>query len=295
MVGMTVPLLPLAHQYVKTTAVPELAGRNDLPNGARLPILRHQDQDLYYREHGDRIGIGYYAHRPMPVDLERCPRVRAEDMSEHQMPSRLDFTPEDFAAVLGGRPGAAAGPARSADRATASTASSPSPPTAVRWSASPPTSTGFYVAEAVWVTHSAGIARAVAELLIDGQSQIDLHDCEVTRFEEVQSSDVVRQRDRRSRTSWRSTTSCTRCSRRSRRGTCGSARSTPGSGSSGAFFLEAGGWERPHWYEANARLLDELPAEWQAAGAGRLVGQVLLPHRRRRGLEDAHRRRPCTT
>ena len=31
----------------------------------------------------------------------------------------------------------------------------------------------------------------------------------------------------------------------------------------GAFFLEAGGWERPHWYEANAGLLAELPAEWQ--------------------------------
>ena len=29
MVGMPVPLLPLAHQYVKTTAVPALAGRND--------------------------------------------------------------------------------------------------------------------------------------------------------------------------------------------------------------------------------------------------------------------------
>ena len=31
----------------------------------------------------------------------------------------------------------------------------------------------------------------------------------------------------------------------------------------GAFFLEGGGWERPYWYESNAALLDELPAEWQ--------------------------------
>jgi dimethylglycine oxidase len=30
----------------------------------------------------------------------------------------------------------------------------------------------------------------------------------------------------------------------------------------GAYFLEAAGWERPHWYEANAHLLEELPAEW---------------------------------
>ena len=71
MVGMPVPLLPLAHQYAITTPVDALAGRNADPNGAGLPILRHQDADLYYREHGDRIGIGSYAHRPMPVDLDR--------------------------------------------------------------------------------------------------------------------------------------------------------------------------------------------------------------------------------
>ena len=96
MVGLKVPLLPLAHQYVKTTPLPELKGRNELPNGARLPILRYQDKDLYYREHGDRIGIGSYAHRPMPVDMARLPRVGAEEMSDHRMPSRLDFTMEDF-------------------------------------------------------------------------------------------------------------------------------------------------------------------------------------------------------
>ena len=27
-------------------------------------------------------------------------------------------------------------------------------------------------------------------------------------------------------------------------------------------FLEGAGWERPHWYEANAALVDDLPAEW---------------------------------
>lgn len=69
MVGLPIPLLPLAHQYVKTSPVPALAERNAQPNGASLPILRHQDQDLYYREHGDRCGIGYYGHK---VFLSGC-------------------------------------------------------------------------------------------------------------------------------------------------------------------------------------------------------------------------------
>ena len=52
----------------------QLKGRNELPNGASLPILRHQDQDLYYREHGDRFGIGSYApptHAGGSADLAR--------------------------------------------------------------------------------------------------------------------------------------------------------------------------------------------------------------------------------
>ena len=70
MVGMDVPLLPLAHQYVKTGQVAELVGRNDEASEIGMPILRHQDADLYFREHVDRIGIGSYAHRPMPVRLD---------------------------------------------------------------------------------------------------------------------------------------------------------------------------------------------------------------------------------
>jgi len=84
-VGLTVPLVPLAHQYVKTASVPGLAGRNAAPNGASLPILRHQDQDLYYREHGDKIGIGYYGHRPMPADVASLSPA-TKNVNEHDMP-----------------------------------------------------------------------------------------------------------------------------------------------------------------------------------------------------------------
>ena len=115
MVGMSIPLLPLAHQYVKTTAVPQLEGRNDSPNGASLPILRHQDQDLYYREHGDRYGIGYYGHRPMPVvaaSLGLTPRARRR--AAHAVAAGLH--PRGLRAGLEGVAGAAAGAARQRDR-----------------------------------------------------------------------------------------------------------------------------------------------------------------------------------
>ena len=164
MVGLEVPLLPLAHQYAISTPLPELEGVNELPKGASKPILRYQDRDLYYREWGDRIGIGSYAHRPMPVDMSALPKVSAEEMSDHRMPSRLEFTLEDFLPAW----------EDSQDLLPALRGSAIQDGFNGIFSFTPDGGSlvgeskeldGFYVAEAVWVTHSAGIARAVAEVL----------------------------------------------------------------------------------------------------------------------------------
>ena len=261
MVGMEVPLLPLAHQYVKTTPLPELAGRNELPNGARLPILRYQDEDLYYREHGDRIGIGSYAHRPMPVDMAQLPRVGAAEMSEHRMPSRLDFTLEDF--LPSWEDSQDLLPAlRGAQIEDGFNGIFSFTPDGGPLMGESPDVEGFFVAEAVWVTHSAGVAKAMAELLIEGRSRTDLHGCELTRFEEVQTSDQYV-----SETSQQNFVEIydvlhplqPKESPRDLRVSPFNARQKE----LGAFFLESAGWERPHWFEANRGLLEELPAEWQ--------------------------------
>jgi glycine cleavage system aminomethyltransferase T/glycine/D-amino acid oxidase-like deaminating enzyme len=272
MAGMAVPLLPLAHQYVKTTTVPELVGANlganplDPSNGARMPILRHQDKDLYFREHGDRIGIGSYAHRPMPVDLDRLPEVAPGQMSEHRMPSRLDFTEEDFLPcwedsrqLLPALHGA-----EIADGFNGIFSFTPDGGPLIGQA---PELEGFYIAEAVWVTHSAGVARAVAEMLIEGQSRTPLHECEVSRFEAVQTAESYV-----SETSQQNFVEIydilhplqPRESPRDLRTSPFNCRQKE----LGAFFLEASGWERPHWFEANRHLLDEMPAEWRAPERG---------------------------
>ncbi|TDK26569.1 FAD-dependent oxidoreductase [Arthrobacter crusticola] len=261
MVGMKLPLLPLAHQYVRTTPLPGHGAQNE-PGGARLPILRHQDKDLYYREHGDRIGIGSYAHRPMPVDLDTLPRVGAEEMSEHRMPSRLDFTEADFLPswkdsqeLLPALQGA-----QIDEGFNGIFSFTPDGGPLLGESAEVD---GFYVAEAVWVTHSAGVAKAMAELLVEGQSRTDLHGCEVTRFEKVQTSDAYV-----SETSQQNFVEIYDVlhplqPRESPRG----LRVSPFISRQrelGAYFLESAAWERPHWFEANRPLLAELPEEWQA-------------------------------
>ena len=57
-----------------------------------MPIVRHHDAGLYYRDHGDRVGIGSFNHRRLPVAAYR-PRTheRREDGIVYA------FTAEDFA------------------------------------------------------------------------------------------------------------------------------------------------------------------------------------------------------
>ncbi|GAB2757184.1 GcvT family protein [Sinomonas soli] len=275
LIGMSVPLLPLAHQYVKTTPVPAQQGKNELPNGARLPILRHQDQDLYYREHGDRYGIGSYAHKPMPVDLDELGSFNPTEISEHNMPSRLDFTLEDFLPAWEATKQILPALCESEieDGFNGIFSFTPDGGSLVGESKE---LDGFFVAEAVWVTHSAGIARAVAELLVDGKSSIDLGDCDIHRFEEVQlTPEYV------SETSQQNFVEIydvlhplqPKLSPRNLRVSPFHARHQQ----LGGFFLEGGGWERPYWFEANAELLKELPADWQPPARDSWSGMFSSP------------------
>ncbi len=249
LVGLTVPLLPMAHQYAKTGQVPGLS--NDAQREASLPIVRHQDHDLYYREHGDRIGIGYYGHRPMPVDP-----VGLTD-ADGTMPSMLPFTEEDFAEAW----------ERSVELLPALGDTKVEEGFNGIFSFTPDGQAivgehrelaGFWVAEAVWVTHSAGVARAVAEWLVEGRPRTDLHELDLHRFEDVQlTPEYV---EARSSQSFNEVYDILHPLDPAE--TLRPLRVSPfyvRQQELGAVFLESGGWERPHWYEANAALPAEVP------------------------------------
>jgi dimethylglycine oxidase len=258
MVGMDIPLLPLAHQYAKTDQIPELVGRNTELTEAGFPILRHQDQDVYFREHVDRLGIGSYAHRPMPVNLRDL--ADSTDVSASAMPSMLPFTDEDFA------------PAweqcklllpclETAKIDNGFNGIFSFTPDGGPLIGESPDLAGFWIAEAVWVTHSAGVARAVAQLLVDGRSDIDLHECDVHRFEDIQvAPEYVYETGQQNFIEIYDVLHPLqpRLSPRDLRVSPFQVRHQE----LGAVFLERRGWEVPHWYEANAGLLQDLPPEW---------------------------------
>ena len=268
MAGMTLPLSPMAHQLAWTGRVAPLTGHQ---HEISRPILRHQGADLYYRERFDTIGVGYYGHRPMPVAAADILGVDTAEV----MPSVQPFTEDDFAdawrethALLPATRDAKIeeginglfsfttddmpllGPSRDVE--------------------------GFWVAEAVWVTHSAGVGRAMAEWIADGYcSSFDLHACDVNRFEAHQLApayvlaracqNFVEVYDIKHPSQPMEDPRPLRTS-----------PFRPRQQELGAFFLEAGGWERPHWYEANAGLVEgrEIPRpdDWAARYWSPIIG-----------------------
>lgn len=284
MVDLPLALTPLAHQLAWTTDVPELAEQQE---EAVRPILRHQDEDLYYRERFGGFGIGSYLHKPMPQSAEE---IRAYDPSA-DMPSVLEFTEVDFkpawdlsVELLPSLEGATV---ESGFNGLFSFT-----PDGMPLIGEHPGLQGFWVAEAVWVTHSAGVGKAVAELVHHGYSEsFDVHEMELGRFEPHQKSpEYVLARD---------------C-----RGfievydilhpleppvDCRPLRMSPfypRQQELGAYFLEASGWERPQWYEANAGLVEKYadriptPGDWAAMHWSPIVGAEALAVREGVGMFD---------
>jgi glycine cleavage system aminomethyltransferase T len=253
MAGVDVPLQPLAHQYAKTRPLAELVGHR---REATRPILRFQDRDLYFREHTDRIGIGSYAHRPLAVDPFAVPaydEARAQDLD---MPSSYPFTPEDWAPSW--QDCRRLIPAlRATEIDTGFNGVFSFTPDGMPVLGESRDLRGFWLAEAVWVTHSAGVAKAVAEWMVDGRPSLDLHECDLTRFEEAQRSPAyVRDRGAQQFVEVYDVIHPLQPLEHPR-----PLRVSPFHARQerlGAYFLEGGGWERPHWYEANAALAEGL-------------------------------------
>jgi glycine cleavage system aminomethyltransferase T/glycine/D-amino acid oxidase-like deaminating enzyme len=267
MVGMNLPLTPLAHQLAWTGPLPGLSREAE----ARQPILRHQDADLYYRERFDRLGVGYYGHHPLPIDAGDIAPVDAAG----PMPSVLPFTEDDFAPAWAATqvlmPGTRESKVEEGINGLFSFTTDNMPLLGESSAVA-----GFWVAEAVWVTHSAGVGRAVSEWLVDGYcSSFDLHECDVNRFEAHQlAPDYVRARDCQNYIEVYDIIHPLQPMEAPR--PLRTSPFHPRQQALGGYFLEATGWERAQWYEANAGLLDGrdigVPNDWAARYWSPVVG-----------------------
>jgi glycine cleavage system aminomethyltransferase T/glycine/D-amino acid oxidase-like deaminating enzyme len=286
MAGISIPLTPAVHQMVSVGPCRQLAAQE---GEISFPIVRDMDTLCYERQHGADMEIGSYAHRAILHEPEDIPTLEQARLSPTEMP----FTPDDFDPQLEqayelmpellGSEGAEM---RYAINGLLSLTCDGAPILGESEVA------GLWTAAAVWIKEGPGVGRAVAEWMTHGHSEIDLHHSDIARFHPHQM--------RREHTRLRTTESFIKTygivhpaeQYESDRG----LRLAPMHESQkklGAFFFETAGWERPHWYESNATLLEQygdavMPREheWDARWWSPIINAEHLRMREAAGVVD---------
>jgi glycine cleavage system T protein len=277
--GLTLPLMPLEHQYAHTAPLPQLAADAAVEVGE--PMVRHQDSSMYFRRHGDHYGIGNYRHEPLLLEPEA---IRPPGSDGH--PATLPFTPEHF-----GEAHAEAG------RLLPALAEAPIVDSFNGLMAFPPDGLpllgasrvrGLWLGQAIWVTHGGGAGRTLADLMVRGHTDIDLHECEPDRFEGYGTSRAYWRA--RGAQQYREVYDIVHPRQQSQQAR--GLRRSPvheRTAALGAHYFESAGWERPQWYEANAELAPAEPRpwrDWAARGWSPIVIGEHLACRERVGLFD---------
>ena len=286
--GVPIPLVAVQHQLVWTEPLPELASL-DGDTWAQQPVVRHQDMSLYFRQRDDHFGVGNYRHEPIAT-----PQSDIRVSNGSMQPSLMPFTPDDFDLceaetarlfpALGGRM-RPSDPARTLNGMFSFT---PDAGSIVGESA---TVRGFWICEAVWVTHAAGMARQAVEWMVEGVPSYDLAEADANRFYPFQTSaPYVLERGKQQ---YREVYDIIHPLQQP--ATPRGLKLSPfheRQRALGAEFFQGAGWERPQWFSANRELVGGVTHEWArrigwaAHGWSPEVGAEHLATRERAALFD---------
>jgi glycine cleavage system aminomethyltransferase T len=285
MAGVPIPLLAVQHQLVWTDPIPELEGET---REVVHPILRHQDMAMYFRHRGDHYAVGNYKHEPIATaqsDLRH-------PSSTGPMPSLMPWTPRDFdvaEAEAARLLPSLAGRMRPSDASRSINGMFSFTPDAGSIVGESAKVRGFWICEAVWVTHGGGMGRQVAEWMALGEPSYDLAEADANRFYPYATTPpYVLERGKQQYREVYDIIHPLQQMTSPRR-----LRLTPFSSQHrelGAEFFSAAGWERPHWFEGNRELLRGDPWEdrdpWAARFWSPIVGAEHLATREGVALFD---------
>lgn len=277
--GITVPLIPMQHQYAVTSPLEQLRGETA---EVRHPVLRHQDRSMYFRQEMDSYGIGTYRHAPNPFRAEELPSSRQDGRA----PAERGFSDKQFETALEHARELlpALGSAVLNKKLNGIFSFTPDGMPIMGQSSNVK---GLWVAAAVWITHAGGVGKTMAEWMISGETEWDTRECDITRFEPhaLENRYILK----RSMQQYREVYDIVHplqpaTAPRNIRVTPFHARQVK----MGAHFAESGGWERPRWYAANeaaapqsARRSGWEAVEWSPAAAVEHLGT-----RERAGIFD---------
>jgi glycine cleavage system aminomethyltransferase T/glycine/D-amino acid oxidase-like deaminating enzyme len=285
MAGASIPLTPAVHQMIDIGPVPRFA---DAKASIEFPIVRDMDTNMYERQDGGGLEVGSYAHRPILHDPDEIPSIEESALS----PTELPFTEDDFVVqmehALELMPEIVGDESVGVKYAINGLLSLT--PDGLPILGETPEVRGLWSAAAVWVKEGPGVGRAVAEWMVHGEPEIDLQASDIARFYEHQKT--VEHVKARASEGFNKTYGIVHpgeqwASNRNVRLSPFHARERD----LGAVFYEAVGWERPHWYESNAPLVEEYgvqgrEAEWDARWWSPVINAEHLAMRDRAAMID---------
>ena len=287
MAGASIPLTPAVHQMKDIGPVPRFA---DAKGDIEYPIVRDMDTNMYERQHGTGLEVGSYAHRPILHDVDEIPSNAEAALSPTEMP----FTQEDFdlqdehalelmPEIVGDE---------SVGQKYAINGLLSLTPDGMPILGETPEVRGLWSVAAVWIKEGPGTGKSVAEWMVLGESEIDLHSSDIARFHEHQKS----REHVRARTSEGFNKTYGIVHPAEQWASNRNVRLSPfyeREKELGAVFFEAAGWERPFWYESNAALLEKygdavMPrtSEWESRWWSPIINAEHLQMRETAGLVD---------
>ena len=283
MAGATIPLTPAVHQMIDVGPIPVLeATRSEIG----YPIVRDMDTYTYERQTAGSMEVGSYAHRPIFHYPEDIPSLGESLLS----PTELPFTPDDFDQQMEEALELMPEILSQAEIRYAINGLLSLTPDAMPLLGETVEVKNLWSAAAVWIKEGPGVGRMIAQWMTQGYPEIDPHSSDIARFYRYARTEhhirarcaehfnktygIVHPREQ-----WES-------NRRVR-----TVPAYPRQVELGAVFFEAGGWERPQWYEVNAPLVEKYGVsgrehEWDARWWSPIINAEHLAMRENVGMVD---------
>ncbi len=284
MAGASIPLTPAVHQMIDVGPLDVLQATN---NEIGYPIVRDMDTFCYERQTGGSMEVGSYAHRPIFHHPDTIPSIEESRLSPTELPLTMDDFDPQLEQAMELMPFLGDAEIKYGINGLLSLT-----PDAMPLVGETPEVKNLWSCAAIWIKEGPGTGRALAQWMTQGYPEIDPHASDIARFYPYMKTEshvdarcaehfnktygIVHPREQ-----WET-------KRNSRVSTLHAATSALE-----AVYFEAGGWERPHWYESNAPLLEEYgdripdrPHEWDARWWSPIQNAEHLAMRDRVGLVD---------
>ena len=287
MAGAFIPLTPAVHQMKDIGPVPFFAGaKGDI----EWPIIRDMDTNMYERQHGTGLEVGSYAHRPILYAPEDIPSNAVAALSPTEFPfTQVDFDLQDehslelMPSIIGDE---------NVREKYAINGILSLTPDGMPILGETPEVKGLWSVAAVWIKEGPGTGKSVAEWMVLGESEIDLHSSDIARFHEHQKATFhvkARTHEGFNKTygivhpneQWSSNRN---------------VRLSPfydREKALGAEFYETAGWERPFWYSCNEHLVAKFgdkvmprTSEWEARWWSPIINAEHLQMRESAAIVD---------